>query len=145
MGDRGLGHHYSPNCRDVHEAHEPDTWSPHIAGPRQPPGDGPPPRRFLGISVTDGDVERITDMTSREFMHAHKDRFDDRMMADAFAAKVGVPADSDSAKVQAEGSDAAVLPPSVIERIDAMWADRIAPVTGHSDFASLAADVEARG
>ena len=99
---------------------------------------------FLGIAVTDDEVDLIADMTSRDFMHAHKDRFDDRILADAFAAKVGVPADSDSAKVQAKGSDGNALPPSVAEKIDAMWAERIAPVTGHSDFASLAAELDAR-
>ena len=100
---------------------------------------------LLGIAMSDDDVERVTDMTSREYMHAHKDRFDDRMMADAFAAKVGVPADSDSAKVHAKASDSSALPASVIAQIDALWAERIAPVTGHSDFASLANEVDARG
>lgn len=100
---------------------------------------------FLGIAMTDDDVERVSDMTSREYMHAHKDRFDDRMMADAFAAKVGVPADSDSAKVQAKASDGATIPASVVAQIDALWAERIAPVTGHPDFASLAAELDSRG
>lgn len=100
---------------------------------------------FLAIAVTDDDVALVADMTSRDFMHAHKDRFDDRMMADAFAAKVGVPADSDSAKVQAKGSDGSALPPSVVERIDALWAERIAPATGHPNFASLAAELDERG
>jgi hypothetical protein len=30
----------------------------------------------------------------------------------------------------------------VAEAIDAMWAERIAPVTGHADYASLAAEVD---
>ncbi len=44
-----------------------------------------------------------------------------------------------------KGSDPGALPPTVVEKIDAMWAERIAPVTGHSDFASLAAELDARG
>jgi hypothetical protein len=100
---------------------------------------------FLGIAMTDDDVALVTDLTSREYMHAHKDRFDDRMMSDAFAAKVGVPADSDSAKVHAKASDGATIPASAAAQVDALWAERIAPVTGHPNFASLADELDARG
>lgn len=100
---------------------------------------------FLDIPLTPEIEALVTEMTSRDFMRDHKDRFDDRMLADAFAAKVGVPADSDSAKVQAKGSDGSALPPSVVAQIDALWAERVAPVTGHADFAALAAELDSRG
>ena len=100
---------------------------------------------FLGLPLTDEVAAMVDRYTSREFMHAHKNRFDDRIMCDALEAKIGVPANSDSTKVQSTGSSGAVLPPSVAAKIDALWAERIAPVTGHSDFASLAADVDAIG
>lgn len=97
---------------------------------------------FLGLRPSPEVVAMVERMSSRDFMHAHKDKFDDRMMSDAFAAKVGLPADSDSSKVQASGSNAAELPQSVADKIDAMWAERVEPVTGHADFASLAAEIE---
>lgn len=97
---------------------------------------------FLGLDLTDEVAAMVDEYTSREFMHAHKDRFDDRILCDALDAKIGVPANSDSAKVHAKGSDGSTLPPSVAEKIDALWAERIAPVTGHADFTSLAAEVD---
>jgi len=100
--------------------------------------------RFLGLELTDEIAAMVDEYTSREFMHAHKDRFDDRLMCDALDAKIGVPANSDSAKVQASGSDGRSLPSSVAAKIDELWAERIAPVTGHADFASLAAEVDER-
>lgn len=100
--------------------------------------------RFLGFELTPEVAAMVEEYTSREFMHAHKDRFDDRLICAALEAKVGIPAASDSAKVQPTGSDAATLPPSIAEQIDALWAGRIAPVTGHSDFDSLAAEIDAR-
>lgn len=100
---------------------------------------------FLGIELTPDIAAMIDEHSSREFMHAHKDRFDDRLVCDALDAKIGVPADSDSAKVHATASDGRTLPASVVEKIDALWAERIAPVTGHADFASLAAELETLG
>jgi len=99
---------------------------------------------FLGLELTAEIAGIVEEYTSREFMHAHKDRFDDKLVCAALEAKVGIPATSDSAKVQATGSDAGRLPPVIAEQIDALWAERIAPVTGHADFASLAAEIDAR-
>lgn len=98
---------------------------------------------FIGIDATDDMVRQVEECTSREFMVAHKDRFDDAMVCAHMERRLGIPADSDSAKVQSVGSDAKVVPPSVIEQIDAMWAERIEPVTGHADFASLAKEIDA--
>lgn len=99
---------------------------------------------FLGFELTPEVAAMVEQYTSREFMHAHKDRFDDRLVCAALEAKVGIPAASDSAKVQATGSDPGILPPAIAEQIDALWAERIAPVTGHPDFASLADEIDAR-
>jgi hypothetical protein len=98
--------------------------------------------RFLGIKPTDAMVDEVEAMTAREFMYAHKDRFDDAMVCAALEAKLGIPEDSDSTKVQKVGSDAGAIPPPIAARIDEMWAERVAPATGHADFASLAAEVE---
>ena len=97
---------------------------------------------FLGIEADAAMVDEVERMTSREFMYAHKDKFDDAMVCAALEAKLGVPADSDSSKVQAQGSKADALPPAIAAQIDALWAERVAPVTGHGDFDALAAEVE---
>lgn len=99
---------------------------------------------FLGLPLDPAQIDTVEQMTSREFMHANKDRFDDAMVCALMEERIGIPASSDSTKVQAVGSDAAVLPPAVAERLDAVWAERVAPVTGHADFASLAAELDER-
>jgi hypothetical protein len=97
---------------------------------------------FLGLALTDEQAALVEHMTSRDFMHAHKDRFDDAMFCAALEARIGVPSASDSTKVQAVASDAGVLPAAIAEQIDALWAERVLPETGHADFASLAAAID---
>ena len=119
---------------------EPDTL---LASYRWAAGNRPAMIRrladFCGIELTGELAALVEERTSRGFMYAHKDRFDDAMVSAVFDARFGWPADSDSTKVQAVGSDANLVPPSVVARIDAMWAERVTPVTGHANFASLAA------
>lgn len=98
--------------------------------------------QLIDVELTDELLALVEQRTSREFMVEHMDKFDDIMVAKALEEKAGVPADSDSTKVQAVGSDAKQLPPAIAEQIDAMWAERIAPITGHADFAALAAEVD---
>ena len=99
---------------------------------------------FCGIDLTEELAALVEERTSREFMYAHKDKFDDAMVCAAFEEKLGIPADSDSTKVQEVGSDPSVVPQSVVDQIEAMWAERVAPVTGHGDYASLAAELDAQ-
>jgi hypothetical protein len=101
--------------------------------------------QFMGLALSEAQVAVVEHMTSREFMSAHDDRFDDAMVCRVMEERIGVPAASDSTKVQAVGSDAGVLPPVVAAQIDALWAEKVAPVTGHADFASLAAAVDGGG
>ena len=97
---------------------------------------------FIDVELTDDLLALVDERTSREFMVEHMDKFDDGMVARALEEKAGVPADSDSTKVQAVASDAKQVPPAIAEQIDAMWAERVTPVTGHADFASLVAEVD---
>lgn len=98
--------------------------------------------RFLDLRLDESQVDVVEQMTSRDFMHAHKDRFDDAMMCALMERKLGIPADSDSTKVQAVGSDPTVLPPAIVERLEETWAERVTPVTGHADFAALAEELD---
>ncbi|MFN2098996.1 sulfotransferase domain-containing protein [Altererythrobacter sp. MF3-039] len=99
--------------------------------------------RFIGAELSDELAELVEHRTSREFMVEHQDKFDDLMVAKVMEAKLGIPATSDSSKVQAEGSDAKVVPEAVAAQIDAMWVEKVTPVTGHADYASLAAEIDA--
>ncbi|WP_095012548.1 sulfotransferase domain-containing protein [Tsuneonella mangrovi] len=95
---------------------------------------------FLGIELTDELAAMVEAHTEREFMYAHKDKFNDKMMCDAMEQRLGI-SEFDSTKVHQVGSSGKDLPPSVVEQIDAMWAERVEPVTGHADFASLEAEL----
>ncbi|QPC98926.1 sulfotransferase domain-containing protein [Qipengyuania soli] len=97
---------------------------------------------FLGIDADDAMIDRVDALTTREFMYEHKDKFDDAMIKQGMAEMLGLH-DLESSKVKAEGSDAKQVPPAIAAQIDALWAERVAPVTGHKDFASLAAEVDA--
>ena len=99
---------------------------------------------FLGLEVTQDQVAKVAECTSRGFMVEHMDRFDDAIVCAALDKHLGIPAASDSTKVQTEGSDAKVVPAGIAEQIEQMWADRIEPVTGHPDFTSLAKEIDAR-
>lgn len=97
---------------------------------------------FMGLSLTPAQAGIVAAMTARDFMAAHDDRFDDAMFCAVMEARIGVPAASDSTKVQAVASDAGVLPSTVAAQIDALWAERVLPATGHADFAALAATLD---
>lgn len=97
---------------------------------------------FLDIALTNDLAALVEQMTSREFMHAHQDRFDDAMVCAVMEGKLGIPASSDSTKVQAQESESKALPSVIAEQIDALWEERVTPVTGHSSFAALAAELD---
>ncbi|SMQ69811.1 Sulfotransferase domain-containing protein [Altererythrobacter xiamenensis] len=93
---------------------------------------------FMGVDLSPESEALVVERASREFMVEHQDRFDDAMMCAVLEKRCGISADSDSTKVQASGSASKILPASVAEKIDALWAERIAPVTGHHDYSTLA-------
>lgn len=95
---------------------------------------------FAGIPFDEDLVALAVERTSRDYMLAHKDRFDDALMRGLSETKGGLPTGSDSAKVR-DGSETRgdALPPAIAERMDEIWAERITPVLGFRDFAELEA------
>lgn len=98
---------------------------------------------FMGIAADDEMVEEVDALTTREFMYEHRDKFDDAMIKDTMHRLLGITG-LESSKVKAEGSSASAVPPAIAEQIDAIWAERVAPVTGHADFASLSEELDAK-
>lgn len=98
---------------------------------------------FCDLALTPEIEALVMERTTREFMSDHEHLFDDAMVCAVLEERCGVPAASDSTKVQKTGSTLDTLPAAIGEAIDAIWAERIAPVTGHADFAALAAEVDA--
>ncbi|MXO91681.1 sulfotransferase domain-containing protein [Pontixanthobacter aquaemixtae] len=93
---------------------------------------------FCGLAADGAVIDLVEHRTSRDFMMQHKAPFADPMMRRMSEEKAGLPRGSDSAKIRARDAVREPLPQSLAERIDAEWANRIAPVTGHADYASLA-------
>ena len=81
--------------------------------------------------------------TSRAFMLNHEDRFDDAMMREKSERLGGLPPGSDSAKVRGAGSERRQkeLPDAISQEFDDIWQTDVTPPTGHSDFASLEAEL----
>ncbi|HYX47787.1 MAG TPA: sulfotransferase domain-containing protein [Sphingomicrobium sp.] len=93
---------------------------------------------FAGIPLDDELLELTLERTSRPYMLAHKHQFDDALMRELSETKGGLPSGSDSAKVRAsDGSHSDELPRAIAERINELWAERIAPELGFPDFSSL--------
>ncbi len=95
------------------------------------------------VELTPAIEALVLERTTREFMSAHEDRFDDKMVCEVLEKRCGVAAASDSTKVQKTGSSIDALPQVIADQIDALWAERVVPVTGHVDFAALAAEIDA--
>ena len=93
---------------------------------------------FAGIPLDDALLDLTLERTSRAWMLAHKDRFDDALMRELSETRGGIPSGSDSAKVRPE-THRDELPPAIAARIDDIWAERIAPVLGFRTFAELEA------
>ena len=94
-----------------------------------------------GIDADEAAVDMVEARTSREFMVANAEPFADPMMRKMSEKKAGLPANSDSAKVRAEDAERRALPATIAEQLDAEWARLITPVTGHANYAELAADL----
>ena len=97
---------------------------------------------FAGLPLDDTLLDLTFERSSRSWMLAHKDRFDDAMMREMSETKGGLPRGSDSAKVRgSDGSHSDELPSVLSDRIDQLWAERIAPVLGYENFAELEAQL----
>lgn len=101
---------------------------------------------FCGIPLDDALLALTLDHSSIGFMLKHKDRFDDLLMRQLLADRVGLPLDSDAAKVRQgkAGSHREELTADLAAAVDAQWTARVMPMTGFADYAALDAAVRAR-
>lgn len=102
---------------------------------------------FCGIPLDDDLLALTLEHSSIGFMLQHKDRFDDLLMRQLLADRVGLPLDSDAAKVRQgkAGSHREELTAELAAAIDAQWTARVTPATGFADYAALDAAVRRRG
>ena len=83
---------------------------------------------FAGISLDDELLALTLNNSSRAFMLAHKDRYEDPMMRRLSEERCGLPPGGDSAKVRPKGSgmQRSRISPGLDAEIDAMWTTWVA-------------------
>lgn len=96
--------------------------------------------RFIGVEL-DPELFAITEKHgSLDFMRAHKDRFDDKLMRILASERAGLPVDSDGAKVRdGKIGGGHALDPAIRESLDRIWRVAAAPQTGYDSYAALIA------
>lgn len=91
---------------------------------------------FNGIALDDALFELVVQQSSFDFMVAHKDRFDDKLLRQR-SEKIGrLPPNSDSSKVRKGevGSHLYELTPALHQQLDAIWQRTIEPVLGYRSY-----------
>jgi hypothetical protein len=97
---------------------------------------------FAGIPIDQELLELTLERTSRAYMLANKNRFDDALMRRLSEDLGGLPGGSDSAKVRASTpSHSDELPLSLSRRMDEIWAERITSELGFGSFAELESEL----
>ncbi len=96
---------------------------------------------FAGIALDNAALALVEERSSRAYMLAYKDRFDDAMQRARSESHAGLPPGSDSAKVRADGGSDREIASDIADQIDTMWRQQVTPVTGHADYAALAAEL----
>lgn len=91
---------------------------------------------FLDIPLDEELEEIVVRQASLEFMLAHKDRFDDKLVRERSEAVCGLPSGSDSAKVRLDdiGSRAPKLSPELVAEMDAIWDETVAKEHGLASY-----------
>jgi hypothetical protein len=100
--------------------------------------------RFVGITLDDALFEIVCRQSSLEFMLAHKDRFDDRLMRERSERVIGLPPGSDSAKVRKGrvGEHRSELTPEISAEFDRVWHEQIESTLGFTSYAELSEALE---
>ena len=96
---------------------------------------------FTGMPLDDELMEIVSRQSSFDFMLAHKDRFDDKLMRDRSERLSGLPPGSDSAKVRKGevGEHRQELSAEIIAGLDAIWQREVTPRFGFAQYEDLAA------
>jgi hypothetical protein len=94
---------------------------------------------FTGITLDDELMEVTLNHSSIDFMKAHKDRFDDALMRAHGERVAAIPPGGESSKVREGrvGDHKKSLPTGIVEALDAVWQEKIEPITGFKNYEAL--------
>ncbi len=100
---------------------------------------------FCSLPLDDALLNLALERSSRAFMLAHKDRFDDAMLR-RLALEKGIPEGADTAKVRQSGAGGHrhELTPEIEAAVDALWARTITPKLGFPNYAALETELRER-
>jgi hypothetical protein len=95
--------------------------------------------RFMGIPLDDQLLDIVVRQSSKEFMLAHKDQFDERPFRRRAEIEVGLPYDGDAAKVTpgAGGDHRYRLTPAIRAGLDEFWREHVERRFGFKDYEAL--------
>jgi hypothetical protein len=101
---------------------------------------------FIGIAFDDALLELVLRQSSIEFMLAHKEKFDDRMMRERSEEVAMLPPGADSSKVRRGevGAHRYELGADVMAELDGVWKETIQAELGFEDYAAMEAEASAR-
>lgn len=93
--------------------------------------------RFMGLADDDPAIDIATRQSTREFMLAHANQFDDSYMRAAAERRAGVPPRGQSFKVTTgdNSPDRYHITPAMSALVDAIWQEQITPRWGFADYA----------
>lgn len=96
---------------------------------------------FMEIDLDDELLAITEEHASLAFMQQHKDRFDDQLMKRRSVEVLGLPADSDSAKVRSGqvGESRRHLGADVVAQLDRLWQEKITGPLGFTDYDAMIA------
>ena len=92
--------------------------------------------KFIDISLDDELLEIVVRQSSREFMLAHKDKFDEKYFRQLIEKRTDIPPGGDSSKLTLGASDKACyqLPQSLKQEFDDIWQEQIQPESGLKNY-----------
>lgn len=95
--------------------------------------------RFIGIALDEALFNVVLRQSSLEFMLAHKDKFDDKLMREHSERLAHLPPGSDSAKVRKGevGAHRYELPAAISAALDQIWREEIEAQLGFVSYQAL--------
>lgn len=95
--------------------------------------------RFMGIELDDSLLGLIVRQSSREFMLAHHEKFNERHIRDIGGKRAGLPPPISSSKVTAGVADDAryKLPVQLKQELDEIWQEQVKPKFGFENYEEL--------
>lgn len=95
--------------------------------------------RFIGIELDAPLLDTVLRQSSREFMLAHSEKFNERHIREIGGKRAGLPPPLGSSKVTSGASDDAryKLPPHIKKELDEIWQEQVQSKFGLKDYDEL--------